>query len=199
MRWLIVLPVSVSGQSAMLTLKIGINPANTSKTGLKNLRERKEVKRMAKGKDWICDQCGQEVYTSDDRPPTPIRWDDGHVCHFVEAPPDYGPDDIGLVPPGIGVPADKELSKEETTALMQTRIQEMARRTWDRIGGDALNALEEADEVPLMKRADVIQLCMDYLYQDHDKEAYEIWRALPNYEAKEKALEPAFPHESYGW
>ena len=33
-------------------------------------------------KEWICAKCGQEV-TAKDRP-EPMKWSDGHVCHFTE-------------------------------------------------------------------------------------------------------------------
>lgn len=33
-------------------------------------------------KYWYCRKCEQEVSAVEK--PDPIRWDDGHVCHFVE-------------------------------------------------------------------------------------------------------------------
>ena len=83
---------------------------------------------------------------------------------------------------------------------MEKRIQQMALRTWDAIGGDALNALEQEGMEPIMKRLDVVQMIMDYLYQyGRDKEAYEAWKQLPDYESKEAALLPAFLFKTYGW
>ena len=38
---------------------------------------------MTKFKDWICPKCGHEVMAIDK--PSPIKWTDGHTCHFVEA------------------------------------------------------------------------------------------------------------------
>ncbi len=31
---------------------------------------------------WICKACGQGVYTMGEKEPEPIRWNDGHTCHF---------------------------------------------------------------------------------------------------------------------
>lgn len=31
---------------------------------------------------WVCPKCGHEVYAQ--ARPEPIRWTDGHVCHFIE-------------------------------------------------------------------------------------------------------------------
>ena len=95
----------------------------------------------------------------------------------------------------------KELMKAlDQVEAMQKRIEEMARRTWDSIGGDVLTMLEEQGEPPIMKRLDVVQMVMDYLYQyGQDKEAYKVWKKLPGYDAKEQALLSAFPYETYGW
>ena len=83
---------------------------------------------------------------------------------------------------------------------MQERIERMAQKTWDVIGGDALNGLEEQGKRPVMKREHVVQMVMDYMdVYGGDKEAYETWKALDGYEAKEAALMPAFPYETYGW
>lgn len=35
-------------------------------------------------KDWICHDCEHEVLS--DRKPQPIKWDDGHICHFEPKP-----------------------------------------------------------------------------------------------------------------
>lgn len=35
---------------------------------------------------WECKDCGHEVYTMDDDRPSPIKWTDGHVCHFIPTP-----------------------------------------------------------------------------------------------------------------
>jgi hypothetical protein len=40
-------------------------------------------------KNWICEECGHEVLTMDDRKPEPIRWSDGHFCQFIKAPRDF--------------------------------------------------------------------------------------------------------------
>lgn len=34
--------------------------------------------------DYVCMKCGHEVLS--DRVPQPIKWDDGHVCHFIREP-----------------------------------------------------------------------------------------------------------------
>ena len=35
---------------------------------------------------WECKNCGHEVYTMDDERPSPIKWTDGHICHFIPTP-----------------------------------------------------------------------------------------------------------------
>ena len=32
---------------------------------------------------WECKYCGHEVFTMDDERPSPIKWTDGHICHFI--------------------------------------------------------------------------------------------------------------------
>lgn len=51
-----------------------------------------EERRMGR---WTCRKCGQ-LFIAKERP-SPMRWSDGHVCHFY---PEQ--DGIGLEPPGVG-------------------------------------------------------------------------------------------------
>ena len=88
---------------------------------------------------------------------------------------------------------DKEMSK---------RIQRMASRTWDVIGGDCLQCLEDAGEKPIMPRDHVIESVCDADYMKMyggDKEAYEVWINLPTYKEKMDIVKPAFPYAKYGW
>lgn len=78
----------------------------------------------------------------------------------------------------------------------------MALRTWDVIGGDILVCLEEANQPAIMKRDEVLEAVCDAGYMKmygNDKEAYEHWNKLPNYEAKMNAVKGAFPFKTYGW
>jgi len=36
---------------------------------------------MTEFQTWIC-ECGQETISKDPNGPTPLRWNDGHVCKF---------------------------------------------------------------------------------------------------------------------
>jgi len=82
------------------------------------------------------------------------------------------------------------------------RIEQMALRTWEAIGGDILRCLEEMNKTPIMTREEVIESVCDAGYMKmygNDKVAYEEWDNLPNYEAKMEAVRPAFTFEKYGW
>ena len=85
---------------------------------------------------------------------------------------------------------------------MSERIQKMALLTWDQIGGDCLRGLEEVGEQPIMSKDEVLEIVCD---ADHmkmyglDSEAYEVWKNLPDYDAKLNAIKSAFPFERYGW
>ena len=86
---------------------------------------------------------------------------------------------------------------------MKERMERMARRTWDQIAGDCLvNEDGEPDESVTLPRADVMEITCDADHMEmygRDKEAYEAWDALPNYEAKLEAISGAFTYETYGW
>ncbi len=85
---------------------------------------------------------------------------------------------------------------------MKTRIQNMALRTWDYIGGDSLRALEDDGQPPVMPKEHVIEVVCDasyMFYHGGDKEAYEAWNKLPTYKEKKAVVEPAFLSTSYGW
>lgn len=85
---------------------------------------------------------------------------------------------------------------------MQERIQRMALRTWDHIGGDCLRALEEFSDKSVMSKDEVLECVCDAGYMKmygDDAEAYEKWSSLPDYDAKLNAIKPAFPYERYGW
>jgi hypothetical protein len=84
---------------------------------------------------------------------------------------------------------------------MVKRIQEMAARTWDVIGGDVLTILEQEGEVPVMSKADVIETVSDADYMlthGDDKEAYQIWKEL-DFDEQFKVLKGAFTYARYGW
>jgi len=85
---------------------------------------------------------------------------------------------------------------------MKERIEKMALRTWDIIGGDILTCLEEAGKSAVMKRNEVIEMVCDSGYMQmygQDKEAYDYWNKLPNWEAKMDAVKDAFLFKTYGW
>ena len=86
------------------------------------------------------------------------------------------------------------------TKEMKERMERMASRTWDQIGGDVLNAVGGTEAT--MPKDEVMEVVCD---ADHmmtfgdDKEAYEAWKALPTYKDKLKAIEGAFTYDAYGW
>lgn len=85
---------------------------------------------------------------------------------------------------------------------MKDRIERMAYRTWEVIGGDVLTVLEECGESPVMPRDHVIEAVCDAGYMKtygDDAEAYEAWSELSNYKAKMEAVKGAFPYKTYGW
>ena len=86
---------------------------------------------------------------------------------------------------------------------MKERMEQMASRTWDAIGGDMLVDEEgNMDESATMPKDHVIEVVCDAdrmaMYGD-DKEVYEVWKALSSYDEKLKAIEGAFTYEYYGW
>ena len=84
---------------------------------------------------------------------------------------------------------------------MEKRIQRMALRTWDVIGGDMLTVLEEQGEDPVMPQADVVEVVCDADYMlthGNDKEAYEVWKQLPFLKQTE-VVSKVFTYSSYGW
>ena len=85
---------------------------------------------------------------------------------------------------------------------MQERIEIMARRTWEAIGGDILTVLEEQGMKPIIGRDELLECVSDASYMKmygDDKEAYTFWNNLPTYDAKLEAIKDAFPHQRYGW
>jgi len=84
---------------------------------------------------------------------------------------------------------------------MQKRIERMALRTWDQIGGDSLRCLEECGEPAVMDRDAVVETVCDASYMETyggDLEAYKFWDKLPTYTSKKKCVAKAFPFETYG-
>jgi len=85
---------------------------------------------------------------------------------------------------------------------MQKRIEEMAYRTWEVIGGDVLTVLAEQGLPEVMTRDEVIESVCDAGYMKthgRDEVAYAFWNQLPTYQEKMDAVKPAFPYEKYGW
>jgi len=85
---------------------------------------------------------------------------------------------------------------------MKERIERMASTTWDVIGGDILQLLEDAGEPPILTRDEVIQTVCDASYMEvhgQDKDAYAVWDHLPSLKKKLEAVSGAFPCERYGW
>ena len=85
---------------------------------------------------------------------------------------------------------------------MNKRIEIMALKTWDAIGGDCLKVAEEMGKVPVMTQEEVIEIVCDASYMKmygDDAEAYDHWNSLPTYEEKIEAVKPAFSFAKYGW
>lgn len=85
---------------------------------------------------------------------------------------------------------------------MKDRIERMAYRTWEVIGGDILTCLAEQNLPEVMSQDEVIEAVCDASYMlthGDDKEAYTFWNNLPTYDAKMEAVKGAFPYKSYGW
>jgi len=90
----------------------------------------------------------------------------------------------------------KKVSEE-----MEKRIQKMALRTWDQIGGDMLRSCEEAGEPAIMKKSHVVEAVCDAGYMGvygGDKEAYTFFETL-TYPEKKKVVSKAFPFSRYGF
>jgi len=84
---------------------------------------------------------------------------------------------------------------------MEDRIINMAKRTWQIIGGDVLRAVEEAGEKPMLLREEVVEVVMDADHMEmhgNDKEACEHLNSLPLKE-QERIVTKAFPLRVYGW
>ena len=85
---------------------------------------------------------------------------------------------------------------------MKERIERMAYRTWETIGGDVLSCLAEQGIPEVITRDEVIETVCDASYMKthgDDPEAYKYWSNLPTYDAKMEAVKGAFPHKKYGW
>jgi hypothetical protein len=52
--------------------------------------------------DYVCIKCGHEVLS--DSVPQPIKWDDGHVCHFIREPE---------------LPEPRKPTEEEITSILE--------------------------------------------------------------------------------
>ena len=85
---------------------------------------------------------------------------------------------------------------------MKDRIENMARRTWEVIGGDVLTCLAEQELPEVMSREEVNEAVCDASYMNthgNDPEAYVFWNNLSTYDAKMEAVAGAFPFKTYGW
>lgn len=84
---------------------------------------------------------------------------------------------------------------------MQKRVIVMMNRTWDAIGGDALQCVEECGGRTPIPRAEVIEWVCDADRMDMyggDKEAYTFWKTLPR-KVQDALAKKAFPFGRYGW
>ena len=93
-------------------------------------------------------------------------------------------------------------SESSSEKSMNERIEIMARRTWEVIGGDVLTVMGEQNLPQVMTREEVVECVCDASYMlthGGDKEAYKHWNGLPGYDAKMAAVRSAFPHARYGW
>ena len=82
----------------------------------------------------------------------------------------------------------------------EDQIIRIAQDTWDYIGSDALHLMEEQGETPVLKRGDVAEWVMDYMYEHLAKfpEAEAEYKKL-DFKRKKKLLLKAFPAKTYGW
>ena len=85
---------------------------------------------------------------------------------------------------------------------MKDRIERMASRTWEAIGGDILTVTEEQGLPPIVDRETVIESVCDASYMKmygKDEEAYKFWNDQLGFDEKMEAVKGAFPHARYGW
>jgi hypothetical protein len=90
---------------------------------------------------------------------------------------------------------DKELDK---------RVMSMANQTWDMIGGDILQSIEEYGDKPEMPRSHVIEVVRDadyMLMHGGDPEAYAYYLYLRDNHEKhlDKVMKEAFTFKRYGF
>ena len=88
------------------------------------------------------------------------------------------------------------------TEEMRDRIVSMANLTWQAIGADVLQCVEDAGENIPIGREEVVEMVGDCdrmaMYGD-DREAFEVYKALDTWEKRQEVLRFAFPHPLYGW
>lgn len=87
---------------------------------------------------------------------------------------------------------------------LDARLMEIAKTTWDIIGGDILQSMEECGESSDMPRSHVIEVVCDadhMLTYGGDPEAYAYYLYLRDNHSKhlDKVMKEAFPYKSYGW
>jgi len=89
-----------------------------------------------------------------------------------------------------------KLTKEQLDELGNAFL-----RTWDVIGGDVLQCMEQQGEEPVIKRDDVIEMCMEHVRsygQIKDKEILK-WLDTAGYDLITKSVKPYFKYARYGW
>ena len=87
---------------------------------------------------------------------------------------------------------------------LDKRLMEIAKETWDMIGGDILRSMEECGEEPIMPRSHVIEVVCDadhMLTYGGDPEAYAYFLYLWDNHPKhvDKVMKEAFTFTRYGW
>lgn len=87
---------------------------------------------------------------------------------------------------------------------MDSRLIGIAKDTWDTIGGDILQSMEEMGEKASMPRSHVIEVVCDadYMFSHgRDPEAYAYYLYLRDKQPSHlnKVMKEAFPYKTYGW
>jgi len=95
----------------------------------------------------------------------------------------------------------KKQKDRKITPEMQYRIHEMAKKTWQKIGPDILQCVEEDGGKPVLDRGSVLMCVTDAEHMEthgEDLEAYRFWDKL-SYEQQQDSVSDAFPFDTYGW
>jgi hypothetical protein len=90
---------------------------------------------------------------------------------------------------------------------MDDRLAVLANSTWDYIGSDMLQCVQESTGKSSMKRSEVIEVVCDADYmltngrgeKDQETYAYYIYLRDNNPKYLDKLMKKSFPYRTYGW